>query len=86
VHGPPCRSPSLRERGGGNGARLSSGLQWEASPNEGDVVGMVTDCHLAHSGAANHGNNDEAVLTSDNENGGLESHLTNPIRCQNLTT
>jgi hypothetical protein len=58
----------------------------EASPDEGDVAGMVTDCHLAHGGAANRGDNDEAVLTSDDENGARESHLTNPIRCRNLTT
>jgi len=58
----------------------------EASPDEGDVVGMVTDCHLAHGGAANRGDNDEAVLTSDDENGGRESHLTNSTRCRNLTT
>jgi hypothetical protein len=66
--------------------QLSSGLQWEASPDKGDMVGMVTDCHLTHSRAANHSDNDEAVLMSDNKNGGLKSHLTNPIRCQNLTT
>jgi hypothetical protein len=58
----------------------------EASPDEGDVVGMVTDCHLAHGGAANRGDSDEAVLTSDGGDGGHEDHLTNPIRCRNLTT
>src|SRR6267154_765594 len=58
----------------------------EASPDEGNVVGVVTDCHLAHGGAANRGDNDEAVLTSDDENGGRESHLTHLIRCRNLTT
>ena len=58
----------------------------EASPDEGDVVGKVTNCHLAHGGVANRGDNDEAVLTSDDENGGRESHLTDPIRCRNLTT
>jgi hypothetical protein len=58
----------------------------EASPDEGDVVEIVTDCHLGHGGAANRGGVDEAVLTSDGENGGRESHLTNPIRCRNLTT
>jgi hypothetical protein len=58
----------------------------EASPDEGDVVGMVTDCHLARGGAANRGENNEAVLTSDDENGGRECDLTHPIRCRNLTT
>jgi hypothetical protein len=58
----------------------------EASPDEGGVVGMVTDCHLAHGRAANRGDTDEALLTSDDEVGGRESHLTNPIRCRNLTT
>ena len=58
----------------------------EASSDEGDEVGMVTDCHLSRGGAANRGDNDEAVLTSDDEKGGRESHLTNSIRCRNLTT
>jgi hypothetical protein len=58
----------------------------EASPDEGDVVGMVTDCHLAHGGAVNRSDNDEAMLMSDDENGGHESHLMNLIRCQNLMT
>jgi hypothetical protein len=58
----------------------------EASPDEGDVVGMVTDYHLAHGGAANRGDIDEEVLTGDDEVGGRESHLTNQIRCRNLMT
>jgi hypothetical protein len=58
----------------------------EASPDEGDVVGMVTDYHLAHGGAANRGDIDEVVLTGGDEVGGRESHLTNSIRCRNLTT
>lgn len=58
----------------------------EASPDEGEVVAMVTDCHLAYGGAANRGDYDEAALTSDDENGGREDHLTNPIHCRHPTT
>ena len=49
----------------------------EAGPDKGDVVVMVTDSHLAHGRVANCSDNDEAVLTSDDKNGGHESHLTN---------
>ncbi len=58
----------------------------EASPDEGDVVEMVTDSHLAQGGAVNCGDKDEAVLTNDDENGVVVGHLTNPIHYRNLTT
>ncbi len=45
---------------------------------------MVTDCHLAHGRAVNRGDNDEVVLTSDDENGGCECHLTHPIRSDDV--
>ena len=57
----------------------------EASPDEGEVVETVFDCHLAHGGAASRGDDDEAMLMSDDESGGRGSHL-NRICCRNLTT
>ena len=47
-----------------------------ASPDEGGVVVMAIDCHLAHGGA---------VSTNDDESGGRESHPTCQNHCRNLT-
>ena len=77
----PCETEVV---GMASGCHHACGV--EAVPDEGDVVGMVTDCHLAHGGVANRGDGDEAALTCDDENGGHEKHVTNPHRCQNLTT
>ena len=53
---------------------------------------MVTDCHLAHGRAVNRGDKDEAVLTSDGENGGRSDDVmsqsgANPcsMNCQKTT-
>jgi hypothetical protein len=84
----PCGGEASPDGGDAVGMAIDCHLAHggEASPDEGGVVGVVTDCLLAHGGVANRGDNDEAVLTSDDEKGGRETHLTNPIRCRNLTT